>query len=231
MKRARAKWLVLACVSICSPLAAQDIDQPVDHAQNVSQFDLECVNPDGTACPRFDWMDTRNFRLIDYRRLFVQCEPPTPNELVGKWRGVNKGIVTLVGYRQFIKEVQPSEQVLIGDNIQVEQVSHELLRCCGWQPRFDESGELQRKGKFIIYPPGRRVLQIPTAFDHGAEINYRNGGNRKSDPVRLLVDRVVKIDDNHLLGRAIAKFGLIHVPLAYFVLERVPDDNLGAREE
>jgi hypothetical protein len=36
----------------------------------------------------------------------------------------------------------------------------------------------------------------------------------------LIVDKVVKIDENHLLGRAVARIGLVQVPLAYFMLER-----------
>ncbi len=171
-----------------------------------------------------DIMDTRNNRLIDYRRMFKHGRTPTPAELQGMWRGVNKGIVTLVGYKQFVKEIQPCGSILIGDNIQVHQVSNDMLRCFGWQPKIQTDGQIERLGKFVVKPPksstrlGHRRL---SPFAHGAEISYRDGGNDPHDPVRLLVDRIVMIDDNHVLGRATAKFGLVQIPLAYFVLERI----------
>jgi len=223
MKRAGVFLILFACLPF-SASSAQDSEQLAVDWQEMSRLESDC-NEIGAVGEQFDWMDTRNFRLIDYRRLFLQSQPPSPDELVGQWRGVNKGIVTLVGYRQFIKEVQPCGQILIGDNIEVEQVSENVLRCFGWQPKFDEAGQLLREGKFVVYPPGRRKLQLPSAFDHGAEINYRDGGNRRSDPVRLLVDRVVKLDNDHLLGRATARFGICQIPLAYFILERVSSGN------
>jgi hypothetical protein len=168
--------------------------------------------------PAQDIMDTRNFSLLDYRRMFVNGTTPSPAELAGRWRGVNKGIVELVGYRQFIKEITPQSCQLTGDNVMVEQVSADILRSCGWQVKSDPQSidGIKRKGKFAIEEP-RGI----GAFKHGTIFNYRNGDNKKSDPVRLLVDKVVKIDDNHLLGRATANFGPVQIPLAYFVLERM----------
>ncbi len=163
-----------------------------------------------------DLMDTRNFRLRDYRKMFMGGTTPKLHELKGHWRGVNKGIATMVGYRQFIKEIQPCGSVYFGDNIQVHQVSSACLRCIGWQPKVDADGTIKRHGKFAVQPPNDRG-----PFGHGVVFSYRDGGNRKSDPARLIVDKVVKIDDNHLLGRAVARLGLIQVPLAYFMLERV----------
>ena len=163
-------------------------------------------------------MDTRNFRLKDYRRMFKQGQTPTSADLVGYWRGVNKGIVELAGYKQFIKEILPQDCQLSGDNIMVHQVSNDLLRCCGWQAKSDpcSSDGLERRGKFAILP-ARGI----GPFKHGVVFSYRKGDNRRRDPVRVLVDRVVKIDDNHLLGRVTANFGPIRIPLAYFMLERI----------
>jgi len=166
----------------------------------------------------FDIMDTSNFRLIDYRRLFQTGRPPEPAEMVGNWRGVNKGIVELVGYRQFIKEITVQNNgVITGDNIKVSQTSQELLRSFGWIPTTDpKTGALERQGKFAIQPP-RGI----GAFKHGVVFKYRDGANKKTDPVRLLVDKVVMLDSGHMLGRATANFGPIQIPLAYFVLERI----------
>ncbi len=165
-----------------------------------------------------DLMDTSGVRLIEYRRLFRQGQTPTAADLVGNWRGVNRGIVELVGYKQFIKEIKPEDCGLSGDNIMVEQVSNELLRSIGWQVKADAASAdgLKRKGKFAI-----RDARGIGPFKHGVIFDYRKGNNQKMDPVRLIVDRVVKIDDNHLLGRATANFGPLKIPLAYFVLERI----------
>ncbi len=198
----------MLALTLSPPLVAQDCD-----CANIDKA-IELGASPSCSC---DIMDTRNFRLRDYRRMFKCGTTPTEEDLVGHWKGVNKGVVELVGYRQFIKEIQPNECGISGDNIMVGQVSPEMLRCVGWQPKVDEcTGELERKGKFAICPP-----HGCGAFKHGVEFNYRRGDNRKRDPVRLIVDKVVKIDDNHLLGRATANFGPLHIPLAYFVLERM----------
>ncbi len=176
-----------------------------------------------TVCPNThsDIMNTGNYRLLDYRRMFKTGRTPTPAELAGHWRGVNKGIVTLVGYRQFIKEFTPCGDVVIGDNLQVHQVSDEMLNCIGWQPKILPNGSIERRGKFVVkYESGRRRL-IGRAFAHGATLSYRDGANRRRDPARFLVDKVVIIDEDHLLGRAVAKFGPLEIPLAFFVLERI----------
>lgn len=164
----------------------------------------------------FDYMDPRNFTIRDYRKLFQHGETPTDRELHGKWRGANKGIVTLFGYRQFIKEIKPRGTCTFGDNIRVHQVSNECLRCIGWQPKTSNSGELEREGKFKIRPPNRLGR-----FPHGKILSYRKAGNPMVDPAKLLVDKVVKLDNNHMLGRVTATTLLGPVPLAYFVLERI----------
>lgn len=175
---------------------------------------LERPNSQGSV----DIMDTRNFTLLDYRKMFKEARTPAPQELVGRWRGVNKGIVELVGYRQFIKEIVPTECELTGDNIQVKQVSNDMLRAIGWAPiaGMPEEGYVSRLGYFQVQPPRGKGT-----FKHGAIFSYRDGANQKSDPVRLLVDKVVVLDRNHLLGRVTANFGLVRIPLSYFTLERV----------
>lgn len=199
---------MLVAISISPQLVAQDCE-----CKNVDSA-TDQVATRSCSC---DIMDTRNFRLIDYRRMFKCGTTPTAEDMVGQWKGVNKGVVELVGFRQFIKEIKPNECGISGDNIMVGQVSKDMLRCVGWQPKYDQcSGEVERKGKFAICPPNGCG-----AFKHGVEFNYRRGGNRKRDPARLLVDKVVKIDDEHLLGRATANFGPLKIPLAYFVLERM----------
>ncbi len=175
---------------------------------------LERPNSQGSV----DLMDTRNFTLFDYRKMFTEGRSPEAYELVGRWRGVNKGIVELAGYRQFIKEITPTPCDLRGDNILVEQVSNDLLRSIGWAPvaGMPEEGYVSRLGFFQVQRP-----QGVGPFKHGAVFSYRDGDNKKTDPVRLLVDKLVVIDRNHLLGRATANFGPIRIPLSYFTLERI----------
>ncbi len=165
-----------------------------------------------------DVMDTRNFTLFDYRKMFTEGRTPAPAELIGRWRGVNKGIVELVGYRQFIKDIVATPCDIRGDNILVHQVSNDMLRSIGWAPKpgMPEEGYVSRVAKFAIEAP-----QGVGPFKHGAVFSYKNGENELKDPVRILVDKVVVLDRNHLLGRVTANFGLVRIPLAYFTLERI----------
>ncbi len=160
-------------------------------------------------------MDTNQFKLRDYRRMFMAAEAPSDDEMIGIWRGVNKGVATLVGFRQFVKEIHPTACGLYGDNIKVEQVSSEDVRQFGWRPKLDEFGNLRRHDRFQVQRPDGLGL-----FGHGAKYSYRNGGNRRFSSSRLLVDRVVKIDDQHLLGRAAIRTIFGNIPVAYFMLER-----------
>lgn len=184
-------------------VSPEQIYQPVVQPQQIATNDI---------------LDTRNYSLLELRRIFQTGRTPQPHEMVGYWRGVNKGIVELVGYRQFIKEILPSNNgVISGDNIQVGQVNQDLLRSLGWQPKIDPlTGAIERRGKFAIHPSDGRG-----AFGNGAVFNYRNGGNRLTDPSNVLVDKVVILDANHMLGRATANFGPVQIPLAYFILERI----------
>ena len=161
-------------------------------------------------------MDTRKFKLRDYRRMFQCGTTPTESDLIGTWRGVNKGVVVLAGYRQFIKEIQPEACGLFGENIKVQQVSPGCVRCTGWQPKLDDCGNLQRHDRFMIQPEN-----CVGRFGHGKVFSYRDGGNKRFAPSRLIVDKVVKIDDCHLLGRATVRTLLGPVPVAYFMLERI----------
>lgn len=165
-----------------------------------------------------DVMNTNNFTLFDYRKMFAEGRTPAPHELLGRWRGVNKGIVELAGYRQFIKEIVATPCNIAGDNILVHQVSNDMLRSIGWAPRagMPEEGYVSRVAPFDIEAP-----QGIGQFSHGAIFRYRDGGGELKQPVQILVDKVVVLDRNHLLGHVTAKFGLVQIPLAYFTLERI----------
>ncbi len=175
-----------------------------------------------------DVMDIRNFTLIDYRKMFSEARTPAPHELVGQWKGVNKGIVEIAGYRQFIKEITPQTCSLKGDNILVHQVSNDLLRAVGWQPisGTPQQNYMSREGSFAVEPPSGLG-----PFKHGAVFSYRRGDNKPTDPARVLVDKLVVLDSQHLLGRATAEFGPIKIPLAYFTLERIQQPLMIPRQQ
>ena len=165
-----------------------------------------------------DIANTSQFSVWDYRRMFRDGVTPLPQDLAGQWQGVNKGIVEIAGYKQFVKDIRPSiGGQLHGDNIMVQQVDPTSVRRTGWHPDFDRRGNLQRQGKFAVQAPSGRGF-----FGQAARLSYADGDNPASDPSRLLIDHVVRINEHQLLGRAAAKFGPVQIPLSYFVLERVP---------
>ncbi len=147
-----------------------------------------------------------NFNLFQYRRMMLNAQAPQPHELAGTWRGTNKGLATVAIDKQFIKEFQVIDGQVYGDNISVNE---------RWEPVYDQYGGLERTGKFKVQQP-RGI----GAFRHGAVLNYRAGNNGPFAASNVVVDRVVKLDDNHMLGRAVVKFGPVQIPLAFFVLER-----------
>ena len=166
---------------------------------------------------RNDIMAIDQHTLFQYRRVYRNGSTPQPHELLGQWNGVNKGIVEIAGYRQFVKDIQiGGNGQFRGDNIQVGQVKLDQLRLDGWQRKFDyQASDYLRRGSFAVQAPSGRG-----AFGHGVTFSYADGNNPHNDPARLLVDEVVKVDGNHMIGRAVAKFGPIKIPLAYFVLEK-----------
>jgi len=184
---------------------------PYQRAVNHQGVNYYAVVPNA---PQDDIMDTTGHGLLYYRRKMLQGTTPTPQELNGQWLGVNRGIVEVAGYKQFVKDIRPQNGRWQGDNIQVKQVMprNPIIKpsTMGYDPTYD------RRGQFAVQPPNYRG-----PFGRGSVFSYRDGGNPKNDPARLLQDRVMKIDDNHMIGRATANFGPIRIPLSYFVLERV----------
>ena len=191
---------------------------PQHRAVNHAGVTYYAVVPDA---PRDDIMDTTGHGLLYYRRIMLQGTTPTTGELAGQWRGVNRGIVEVAGYTQFIKDIKPQNGRWQGDNIQVKQVRPDQVRYSGWNPIVKPSNmgynpTIERRGQFALQAPTRRG-----PFGRGVIFSYRDGGNAKNDPAKLLEDRVVKIDDNHMIGRATANFGPVRIPISYFMLERV----------
>ncbi|MGI9515752.1 MAG: hypothetical protein ACR2NP_01790, partial [Pirellulaceae bacterium] len=170
-------------------------------------------------------MYVHRFCLLQYRRMMRFGRTPHPSELAGTWRGVNKGVATMAIDRQFIKQFYYVNGRLYGDNISVHQVADSQLQQCGWRPIVDPyTGQLKRQGRFAVECP-----QGIGPFRHGLVLNYAAGGNGR-DPSRMIWDQVVKLDDNHMLGRATIRVGLAKVPVAFFVLERIPEPTAPSQQ-
>ena len=137
-------------------------------------------------------MATNQHTLLQYRRMYRNGTTPNPHELVGQWNGVNKGIVQIAGYGQFVKDIQVvGNGQIYGDNIQVSQVKPGQVRLDGWQPKFDHrTSDYERRGRFHVQPANGRGF-----FGHGTTLSYADGGNPQGDPARLLLDQVVRIDE------------------------------------
>ena len=162
-------------------------------------------------------MNVDNFTLFDYRRMMKNGQDVHPSELQGKWRGINKGIATVAIDQQFVKHFHHDGNQVRGGNISVHQVPNDQLGINGWQPvAGQEYGVARKEANFLVQTPKRKCCW----HKKGVILNYRQGENRKGDPSKLITDELVKLDDNHMLGRATVKLGPIKIPLAYFVLER-----------
>ena len=191
--------------------------QPIQVAPPASRYENaeQMVN---SRVPRGNDLSlTNQHTLLQYRRLYRSGTTPSPSELKGQWNGVNKGIVEVAGYGQFIKDIRvDANGQLYGDNVQVGQVKPSQVRLNGWEPKFDHSTtDYERRGRFAVQAPTGRGV-----FGRGATFSYADGNNPDGDPARLLKDQVVKLNDHQMLGRAVVQFGPIEIPLSYFVLER-----------
>lgn len=185
---------------------AQNAHQPATYADYYSNH----VDPISNF-PRHPALETEKYSLLEYRRMMIKHSAPHPSELQGTWQGTNKGIATLAIDKRFVKDFRAQNGQVYGDNVKVQQGQRD-----GWAPIQDQqTGAIDRGGKFLVQSP-----HGIGAFRHGAVLNYNQGGNRRLDPANLISDRVVKLDDNHMLGRAVAKFGPFEIPLSYFVLQR-----------
>ena len=164
-------------------------------------------------------MNVDNFRLLQYRRMMKSGQRLQPDELLGSWRGVNKGIATWAIDDQFVKHFRREGGQVYGGNISVHQVPNDQLAQSGWRPINDQSfGSQKRELDFLVQTPKRK-----RARKKGVVLNYRKGGNRMMDPTKLILDELVRLDENHLLGRATVRLGPIKIPVAYFVLERTAE--------
>lgn len=151
-------------------------------------------------------------------QLMVTRPSPDWSTISGNWNGINKGVgAAMMGLMQDVKVLEGSE-CISGYNIVVKQVPIGALPCRGWQPERDPTTcKPKTMGNFVAVAP-----TYCGKLGHAVKLDYTIAENPWYDPSRFLVDDLVAIDEDILLGRATAKIGALHVPVAYFVLVRAP---------
>jgi hypothetical protein len=178
------------------------------------------LNPDSVArssspVQRALQLAARDATELD--RLMKCCEPPEPCSLIGTWYGINKGVgAAAIGLHQDVKVFESCRDQIVGHNILVEQVAVEEIARCGWQPkRAFRDGQPKTIGNFVVtHERDERSGQQKLILD------YNLAENPMLDPTRYLIDELVEVSPNLMLGRARVRVGLVDTPVAYFVLTR-----------
>ncbi len=134
--------------------------------------------------------------------------------LDGRWHGINKGAgAAAIGLTQDIKVFSVSGTCPTGHNVAVHQVSIDELDCRGFQPKISRlTGCEKTMGNFVIIPHTKSCEPL--------KLDYTQADNSSLDPSRWLVDELVMIDHDMLLGKAYTKVGQHLMPVAFFVLTR-----------
>lgn len=150
---------------------------------------------------------------------------PTMAEMDGLWYGFNTGRLPELGeFSQFIKDMRTNSPNPMGTNIRVHQLPlSQLNNGNGWRPRFDLSkNDFETEGVFAIIPPDG-----VGPFGHAAKGVYALGGNGVNYVGNRIATRIVKLDDNFLLGQSTARVGNRYVHSGFFVLQRMPPTDWG----
>jgi hypothetical protein len=139
---------------------------------------------------------------------------PELDELAGAWNGINKGLgPALAGLTQDVKVFDDNGCCVRGYNRLVHQVPICKLSCHGWESQIDSATcEPKTMGNFVAIAPQCKCSPL--------KLDYTQADNPWYDPSKLLIDDIVKIEPNLLLGRARAQVGIFDIPVAYFVLFR-----------
>lgn len=148
----------------------------------------------------------------------MSCKPaPDLQSLEGSWKGINKGMgAAFLGLTQDVKSFQTNGECVHGYNNMVYQVPIRDLSCRGWRfVRDPDTCKPKTMGNFIAVQRCDGDTHKPLT-----RLDYTQATNPWYDPSRFLIDELVVIDDDVLLGRANAKIGLVEIPIAYFVLFR-----------
>ena len=165
-----------------------------------------------TPCSRALELASRSGFELD--GLMASQPAPSVDMLHGRWHGINKGVgPAIIGLTQDIKVFVISGECGKGHNVAVQQVALQDLDCRGFQPKKNPlTGCEKTMGNFVIVPPCTSCQPL--------KLDYTQADNKIFDPSRHLVDEIVMIDNDLLLGKAYTKIGEHLMPVAFFVLMR-----------
>jgi hypothetical protein len=175
------------------------------------------VNTQQRCYARLRVLELASKDASELARMMDCCPSPNVEGLVGTWRGVNKGLgPAAAGLHQDVKVFTRCGGHIEGHNILVQQVKVEELASTGWKPKQSLFGQpLPPVGHFLVTAePSRSNTRGNVVLD------YDQPANRIVDPTRYLLDELVEIEPNLLLGRAYVTMGTARMPVAYFALER-----------
>lgn len=165
-----------------------------------------------TRCSRA--LDLASHSAVELESMMNRYPAPSIEMLEGRWHGINKGVgPAAIGLTQDIKVFNVNGQCLRGHNVAVYQVSIGELACEGFQPKINHlTGCEKTMGNFVIVPPVSSCAPL--------KLDYSIADNSPLARSRWLVDELVMIDHDMLLGRAYTKLGQHLMPVAFFVLVR-----------
>lgn len=207
-------WVALILPCLPSSLEAQ---VPLKMRWQAAKWNLErTLRPTDPNEQGVTMTTVTGARKRSLREIMRTFPAPTRDEMHGRWRGLNKGVgPAMLGISQFAKEFVTLADCPYGDNITIRQCPPESwCSANAWQP-LTKAGALDRHGNYVIKSPGGRG-----PFRHAVELNYGEARNPPGSPERFIVDKLVKLDEDHLLGYAMFQLGKVRFPGFYFVLER-----------
>ena len=171
----------------------------------------KCAQADRlTRCSRALALASRSGFELD--NLMASQPAPSVEILDGRWHGINKGAgAAAIGLTQDIKVFSVNGRCLTGHNVAVYQVGLDDLACRGFEPKINPlTGCEKTMGNFVIQPACTSCQPL--------KLDYTQADNSPLDPSRWLVDELVMIDYDMLLGKAYTKMGQHLMPVAFFVL-------------
>jgi hypothetical protein len=169
-----------------------------------------------------------NHSYDELNRCVEQGVGPSMDEMSGPWLGINKGVAaTTVGWMQDVKVFgYPNETGRqCGFNVAVHQVPIDDLCRCGW--RYQRDGQTNKPitlGNFVVDTTSCQSQCRPVSEIRGhnrpLRLDYRVAENKCLDPSRVLIDDLVRVDHDIVLGRASVCVRDRLVPIAFFTLFR-----------
>lgn len=165
-----------------------------------------------TRCSRA--LQLASHSAFELDSMMTRYPAPSIDMLEGRWHGINKGVgAAAIGLTQDIKVFSVNGPCPKGHNVAVHQVALDELDCRGFQPKISPLTCCEKTmGNFVIV--------APCATCEPLKLDYTQAENSPTDPSRWLVDELVMIDHDMLLGKAYVQVGRSRMPVAFFVLVR-----------